>query len=131
MRGNFDNDLPWVEIEVKGLGDAKKLKAIVDTGNNSYLSLPYVEAFPLGLRLDGIEASTLADGNVSHHFVCRGLVTCDGKKVVSAIDINPQCPILIGNKLLKLLRKKLISDIVTGTIELVDSEGLAKPIEKP
>ena len=34
MLGNFDNDLPWVEIEVKGLGEMKKLKTIVDTGNN-------------------------------------------------------------------------------------------------
>ena len=121
MLGNFDNDLPWVEIEVKGLGETKKLKAIVDTDNNSYLSLPYLEAFPLGLMLDGIQSSTLADGTTSHHFVCRGFVTCDGKEVITAIDIHPQCPVLIGNKLLRLLNKKLISDIIAGTVELADS----------
>ncbi len=125
MLGNFEDDLPWVEIEVKGLGEAKKLKAIVDTGNNSYLSLPYLEAFPLGLRLDGIQSSTLADGSAAHHFVCRGIVACDGKEVVSAIDIHPQCPVLIGNKLLRLLGKKLISDIVLGTVELADSISVA------
>lgn len=131
MLGNFENDLPWIEIEVKGLGQAKTLKAIVDTGNNGYLSLPYIEAFPLGFILDGIQSSTLADGSTADHFVCRGFVICDGKKVISAIDINPQCPILIGNKLLRLLNKKLISDIVAGTVELADSSSPVLPPSIP
>jgi predicted aspartyl protease len=124
MLGKFKNNLPHIEIEVKGLfgGKSEKFEAIVDTGNNTYLQLPYVKAFPLGLRLDSVEdGTTLADGSKTTHFVCRGMIVMDGKEIETTIDIFPQCPILIGTALLKLLNKQLLFDIPNGRVEMTDS----------
>ncbi len=80
MLGTFHNDQPKIEIEVKGMSDtAKRVTALVDSGFNGYLTLPYEEAFPLGLILIGIQSNTLADGSSSSHFVCMGQVCVDGK----------------------------------------------------
>ena len=129
MRGHFENDLPWVDIEVQGIEGSKprKIRVVVDTGNNGYVSLPYQEAFPIGLRLDGVQASTLADGSSATHLVCRGIVTLGDKKAATAIDVYPKGPMLIGNNLLKALGLQLISDIKSGRVELIDSEA---PISK-
>lgn len=124
MLGKFKNDLPYIDIVVKGLfgGKEEPFEAVVDTGNNSYLQLPYVKAFPLGLRLDTIlDGTMLADGSKSSHFVCRGMIVIDGKDIETPIDIYPQCPVLIGNALLKLLNKKLIFDIPNNKVEMVNS----------
>ena len=123
MRGTFKNDLPCVEIEVRGLGETKTLEVVVDTGHNGHLTLPQIDAFPLGLRLDGIEDTQLADGTSSKNLVCRGEVTCDGKTVTTVIDIFPDGMLLMGNSLLRKLNKKVISDIVADTVEIVESEG--------
>ena len=132
MRGHFDNDLPWVDIEVQGVGQNKaKIRAVVDTGNNGYLSLPYLEAFPIGLRLDGVESSTLADGSPAQHLVCRGIVTIAGSSATTPIDVYPSGPNLVGNKLLRSLNLQLISDINSGRIELRESEAPRKTASAP
>lgn len=75
MLGRFNEFfLPVVEIEVRGTGEPKTLEAVVDTGSNGWLQLPYKEAFPLGLVLSGVEdGTTMADGHISHNFVCKGV----------------------------------------------------------
>jgi len=123
MLGNFENGNPYIEIEVFGITkEKKKIKALIDTGFNGYLSLPYIDAFPLGLVLKGIEPSTLADGSTSHHFVCIGSVVLDGKEVVALIDIQPSCTILMGTQLLKSLGKSMNIDFTNEKIELSDTK---------
>ena len=122
MLGTFHNDQPEIEIEVKGTSDTpKKVIALVDSGFNGYLTLPYLEAFPLGLILKGIQSNTLADGSSSEHFVCAGEVCVDGKCVSAIIDIQPANIILLGTKLLKKLGKTFILDCRVGRVEIVDS----------
>lgn len=122
MLGSFENDNPYIEIDIVGASmQPKKIKALVDSGYNGYLMLPYVEAFPLGLILTGIQSSKLADGSLSHHFVCIGTVIYDKKSVATTIDIQPNCNILLGTKLLRLLGKTLIMDVVKNKVELVNS----------
>ena len=123
MLGTFDNDQPRIEIEVKGVnGNPKKMTAIVDSGFNGYLTLPYVDAFPLGLVLKGIQSNTLADGSVVSHFVCIGEICVDGKCVSTTIDIKPANIILLGTKLLKELGKTFILDSLNGRVEITDSK---------
>ncbi len=122
MLGNFNNDQPSIEIEVRGVSEVgKQLTAFVDSGFNSYLQLPFVEAFPLGLVLAGIQKKTLADGSSSSHFVCRGTVCVDGKCIVTTIDIVQANIILIGTKLLKELDKTFILDCAAGRVEIIDN----------
>ena len=122
MLGTFHNDQPKIEIVVKGMSDnTKKVTALVDSGFNGYLTLPYVEAFPLGLILKGIQSNTLADGSSASHFVCIGQVCVDGKCINTTIDIQPANIILLGTKLLKELGKTFILDCSIGKVEIVDS----------
>lgn len=121
MLGTFNNDQPTIEIEVKGVnGLSKKLIAMVDSGFNGYLTLPYIEAFPLGLILSGVQSSTLADGSSSAYLVCIGQVCVDGKWVNTTIDIQPSSTILLGTKLLKELGKTFILDCMNGKVEIVE-----------
>ena len=127
MLGTFENDQPKIEIEVKGVnGKPKKVIALVDSGFNGYLTLPYVEAFPLGLILTGIQSNTLADGSSTSHLVCIGNICVDGKCVTTTIDIQPANIILLGTKLLKELGKTFILDCVNGKVEIVNSSKTSK-----
>jgi predicted aspartyl protease len=122
MLGTFHNDQPEIAIDVKGTSEKqKRLTALVDSGFNGYLTLPYLEAFPLGLVLIGIQSNTLADGSSSSHFVCIGQVCVDGKCINTTIDIQPANIILLGTKLLKELGKTFILDCSVGKVEIVDS----------
>ena len=122
MRGTFHNDQPEIEIEVSGTSEnAKRVMALVDSGFNGYLTLPYQEAFPLGLILNGIQLNTLADGSTASVFVCIGEVCVDGKCVQTPIDIQPANVILLGTKLLKQLDKTFILDCSMGKVEIVNS----------
>lgn len=119
MHGNFENGSPRAIIEVAGMATVKrKISALVDTGFNGFLTLPYVEAFPLGLILTGIQSTKLADGSTSHHFMCLGRVTLDGNEALVPIAIEPDCEILIGTNLLKKLQKQMHLDFVTDAVEL-------------
>jgi clan AA aspartic protease len=122
MHGTFHNDQPEIEIEVSGTSEnAKKVTALVDSGFNGYLTLPYQEAFPLGLILNGIQLNTLADGSTASVFVCMGEVCVDGKCINTTIDIQPANIILLGTRLLKELGKTFILDCSIGKVEIVDS----------
>ena len=122
MLGTFDNDQPKIEIEVKGVnGNTKRLIALIDSGFNGYLTLPYVETFPLGLVLTGIQSNTLADGSSSSHLVCIGKICVSGTWVTTTIDIQPANIILLGTKLLKELEKTFILDCKNGRVEIVNS----------
>jgi len=121
MLGFFNNDQPTIEIEVKGVtGISKKINALVDSGFNGYIQIPFVEAFPLGLILAGVQANTLADGSTSSHLVCKGQVCVDNKCVETTIDIQPANIVLIGTKLLKELKKVFLLDCSTGKVEITD-----------
>ncbi len=119
MRGIFENGNPFVEIEIKGFaGDFKKINALIDSGFNGYLTLPYVEAFPLGLVLLGTQSSVLANGTRADYFVCMGRVKLENKEISVSIDIHSDCNILLGTKLLAELGKTLILDPANKTVEL-------------
>ena len=125
MLGTFNNDQPVIEIEVKGVtGIAKKINALVDSGFNGYIQIPFVEAFPLGLILAGVQANTLADGSTSSHLVCKGQVCVDGKCIDTTIDIQPANIVLLGTKLLKELGKIFVLDCSIGKVEIINSASI-------
>ncbi len=124
MLGTFNNDQPKIEIEIIGAsGHSEKVDALVDSGFNGYLTIPYTIAFPLGLILMGIQSSTLADGKSSSHFVCIGSICVDGKRVNTTIDIQPEGTILIGTKLLKELKKTFVLNCAEGKVEIIETKN--------
>lgn len=121
MLGTFNNDQPKVEITITGVnGTPKTLYGLIDSGFNGYLQIPFQDAFPLGLVLEGLQATTLANGSQATHLVCKGKVTMDGKTVETTIDVESANIILIGTKLLKKLDKVFILDCGTGNVEIKD-----------
>jgi predicted aspartyl protease len=120
MLGTFDNDQPVIEIEVQGVtGISKKINALVDSGFNGYLQIPFVDALPLGLVLIGVQTNTLANGSTSSHLVCSGRVCVDGKCINTTIDIEQGNMVLLGTKLLKELGKIFTLDCGKGRVEIV------------
>ena len=120
MLGTFNNDQPVIEIEVQGVtGISKKINALVDSGFNGYLQIPFVDAFPLGLVLAGVQANTLANGSTSSHLVCRGRVCIDRKCIETTIDIQQANIVLLGTKLLKELGKVFVLDCSRGKVEIL------------
>ncbi len=125
MLGTFNNDQPKIEIEITGaVGYSKKVEALIDSGFNGYLTIPYTIAFPLGLILTGIQSSTLANGESSSHFVCVGSIRVDGKRVNTTIDIQPEGTILLGTKLLKELKKTFVLDCANGKVEIIEPKNI-------
>lgn len=121
MLGTFSNDQPIIEIEVKGV-NSKKMNALVDSGFNGYLQIPFTEALPIGLILAGVQSSTMANGQLSSHLVCEGQVCIDNKCIKTTIDISQANIVLLGTKLLKELEKIFILDCCTGKVEITDSK---------
>lgn len=76
----FDpNGRPIVEIEVSNpLGWKRTVKALIDTGFDGFLSLPILEAFPIGLLLRGTMPVTLADGSTQQTLYCLGGIHFEG-----------------------------------------------------
>lgn len=122
MLGTFNNDQPIVEIEICGVrGNGKQFSALVDSGFNGYLQMPFMEAFPLGLILAGAGVGTLADGSPSSHFVCEGMVRIDDRWTETAINISPANIVLLGTKLLKKLDKTFILNCAIGRVEILEN----------
>lgn len=121
MLGTFSNDQPFIEIEVGGVGGVKKhFAALIDSGFNGFLQIPFAEALPLGLVLSGSRQRLLADGSVSSHLVCNGNVCVDGERIETAIDVSSADIILLGTKLLKELKKTFVLDCAWGIVEIID-----------
>ncbi|MDO8518201.1 MAG: hypothetical protein Q7S26_02845 [bacterium] len=121
MHGVFKKGFPCVEIEILGSGETvRKVEVIVDTGFNGYLTLPYEEAFPVGLTLDGIGSGKVADGNFSPYLSCTGTVLCGGERVRVSIDVQPNSRALLGTALLKDLGFALTVDPTKETVELLE-----------
>lgn len=122
MLGSFNNRQPKIKISVQGTNEKPtEIDAIVDTGFNGYLKIPYITAFPLGLPLAGVESSTVSDGRTCENFICKGKVCIEGKCVDTSIDVSPAEIIMIGTGLLYELKKKLIFNAHVGHVEVIDS----------
>jgi predicted aspartyl protease len=128
MHGHFtEEDRLVIPIEIFGASEEfkKTIPAIIDTGFSGYLTLPFTEAFPLGLVLQGEQSYLLADGSSSRHFVCLGTVIVNGQRMIVPIDVQQGGPILIGMDLLKKLGQRLTIDFKLNEFEL--SNQSSKP----
>jgi predicted aspartyl protease len=132
MRGNFNQDFIQVPVHIYGAyPEAKQtFQAIVDTGYAGYLTLPFVEAFPLGLILKGTQEYVLADGSRARHFICFGTVQFDDQEIFVPIDVQESGPILLGMSLLKKLEQNLLVDFKAEKFEFTPSTSAKKPVRK-
>lgn len=118
--GFFENGFPEVDISVSGGGEPVKIRAVVDTGFDGFLSLPYHVAFPIGLTLSGIGSGKLANGSEAPFLVCKGTVSLGKRSIEVVISVEPDCRVLIGNAFIKALNLTLRFDPEGKIVELIE-----------
>lgn len=129
MHGTFENGQPKIKIEIRGNGSSQTVEAVVDSGFNGYLKIPYRTAFPLGLSLVAVGSGTVADGNMSANLVCEGEACIGSECARITIDVHPAEITLIGTGLLKALSKGFYLDVTNGIVEITDIKP-AEPSSK-
>jgi len=116
----FDSDgRPTVEIEVSNpLGWKRTVKALIDTGFDGFLSLPMLEAFPIGLLLRGTMPVTLADGSTRQTLYCLGSIHFDGDLAVGLVLIESEGTPLVGMSFLRQFKRELVVDPASTKLAL-------------
>jgi len=122
---------PTVIIEVIGgvPGSGRSITALVDTGFSGFLSLPILEAFPIGLILHGTTSVILADGSRHSKFTCLGTISFGGDSHVGVIIIEPVgTEALIGIEFLKKFNLALVADPASNMVSLYSSDFIQQAI---
>lgn len=121
MDGYFDQKRLYLDLEISGnFPQGKKvIKAQIDTGYDGELTLPFSQAFPLGLTLAGIKKYTIADGSTMTNIYCFGQIAIGKKKETIIVDIIPNGGILLGLPLLEKLGNNFQIDFAKKQIKFV------------
>src|SRR5580700_5254995 len=117
----FDaNDRAAVDIEVSNpLNWKRPVTAVIDSGFDGFLSLPILQAFPIGLLLLGTMTLTLADGSMHQKLCCLGNVEFGGEKQSGTIIIDGTSTIaLVGIDFIRTFRRRLVIDPINRTVLL-------------
>lgn len=115
MDGKLDkNSSPKIQIGFQGMltnmGEVKFFDAIVDTGFTGAVSIPIVQALPLGLVLFSTASFMLADGSKEDTFLCLGTAVLENEKRPVVFSLTRGRDILIGTELLSIFNIKLELD---------------------
>jgi predicted aspartyl protease len=124
---------PTISIEVSGpLGNRFPFTAMVDTGFSGFLLLPILNAFPIGLLLQGTLPITLADGSTQTKLTCLGSIHFDGSEEIGIVIIEWQnTDVLVGMEFLTRFRKQLRVDPTNALVEIVDAPVPPPPAPVP
>jgi predicted aspartyl protease len=132
--GTLDNSgSPLIKISVYGVLKARAIEfdAIVDTGFTGFLSMPMVEAFPLGLVLAGTTTTVLADGSLSNKLVALGTAAVGGEEQLGSILLNignGPSAVLIGMEFLRVFQKTLL--LFGQGVALIDNSEIQAVIQQ-
>ncbi len=112
IRGTVRNREALIELEVSDPGQpVAKLEAVIDTGYNGYLTLPYDLVTALQLPFAGHRRGTLADGSVTRLDVYLASVVWHGQQKDVLISQAAGTP-LVGMSL--LAGSRLTMDVSDG-----------------
>jgi clan AA aspartic protease len=126
--GSFDfNGNPVLKINVSGVHSTASVEvvAIIDTGFSGFLSMPMLQAFPLGLQLAGTTSTILADGQTQNKLIACAKVTIGGIEQVGVVVLEPSSTdILIGMDFLRRFKMGLF--ISSSRVMLFDDDAFQK-----
>ena len=110
-----------IPLSVSGpTGQARDIEAIVDTGYDGFLTLPYALVQELGLPFETSGRATLADGSEASFNVHRGTVPWDTELRNIDVDVSETTP-LVGMSLLEWHR--LVVDVRDGGRVAIEAAG--------
>lgn len=133
--GSLDsNGDPVLDIDIIGaFGQPTTVTCVIDTGFTGFLSIPLLQAFPIGLVLHGTMPMVFANGTVENKLICLGLARVGAIEQMGLIVIENQSKqILLGMDFLKKFGFKLLVCPTTGQVEMVPSaDGFTIPAAQP
>jgi predicted aspartyl protease len=106
---------PCIKVKISGAYPefATEFEAVIDTGFTGFISMPFVQAFPLGLPLTGTTPVVLADGNVHEKFMAICSAQLEGGTTWEAgvVILEPtSTDILLGMEFMQKFQKTLFVD---------------------
>ncbi|MGA9406428.1 MAG: hypothetical protein WBW71_04770 [Bacteroidota bacterium] len=117
-----DNSSPRIDIELFGIWGRSTppvvFNAIIDTGFTGGVSIPIMQALPMGLVLLSTANFTLADGSIDSTYICIGKVMLGTVEKAVAFSLSKGKDILVGTELLAAFNAKLEFDYKTKTFSL-------------
>jgi predicted aspartyl protease len=118
-----DNSSPRIKIELYGLFGRQNpptvLEAIVDTGFTGGISIPIMQALPLGLTLFSTATFTLADNSKENTFLCLGMARLENEDRSVVFSLTKGNDILVGTEFLAIFNAKLELDYQTRKYSIV------------
>lgn len=116
------NSSPTIQIELYGVWGRQNppnlVDAIVDTGFTGGVSIPIMQALPLGLTLFSTANFTLADGSTDSAFLCIGRAQLGNEKKAMIFSLSKGGEILVGTEFLMEFKAKLEFDYKAMTFSL-------------
>lgn len=122
---------PVFSISIEGVLSARRdFEAVLDTGFTGFLSMPLMEAFPLGLVLRGAEPVVFANGAEEMRLTAYGTVTVGTQSRKDVILLEPDSgEVLIGIQMLKSFHLSFLIDPVTNFVQLFEESATKRILE--
>ncbi len=127
--GSFDNGTPSLKFLLGGVANEKEFTAVIDTGFSGFVSMPMIQAFPLGLPLFGTTTVTLADGKSQTKLVAQGKAQLSDKQHFGLVILESgSSDVLIGMDFLRAFGLALL--VMKARIGLYDEEKVQKALQE-
>jgi len=118
------NASPTIDVEFFGItgrqNPPRKYTALIDTGFTGGVSIPIIQALPLGLVLRTTANFTLADGSVDSTYICMGMAMMGNIAKAVTFSLSKGNEILIGTEFLDTFKVKMELDYKTKLFVFVE-----------
>jgi predicted aspartyl protease len=124
---------PAIKLKISGLlpNSSQEFEVVIDTGFSGFVSLPILQAFPLGLVLIGTTTVTFADGSTGVKLTALGNVTVEGESKVGVIILEQgSTDVLVGMDFLKTFGISLFVHPPAPLIALVNDTDVQELIKQ-